>query len=132
MTFGSRPLRHEDSVAYAAKLREAGVGVVYLYLTSSVRQTSESPPMYSGAGANPLHMPFAVLTLVAFICYGFALVRVRGLRTAGIVAIALSIVMLAQVTRQRDAFPPLFFYTVPFILGVRLLFRRLPRTAPGA
>ena len=52
-----------------------GMGVVYNSLTLAERQTPDVPPMYSGAGANPLHTCFGVLTLVGFIFYGVALVR---------------------------------------------------------
>ena len=99
-----------------------GVGVVYIYVTLAERQTPVMPPMYSGAGVNPLHAVYGVLTLFGFACYGLALVRV-GLKWTGLTSILLSSIMLVEVVRHRDAFPPLFFYTVPFILGVRLLFR---------
>ena len=46
-----------------------GVGVLYVYLTLADRQTPSSSPMHSGAGANPLHVPFGVLTLVGFSCF---------------------------------------------------------------
>ena len=39
--------------------------------------------MYSGAGANPLHMVFAVLTLVEFICYGVAFLQFGRLKWTG-------------------------------------------------
>ena len=99
-----------------------GVGVVYTSLTLAERQTPEAPPMYSGAGANPLHIAFGVLTLLGFICYGLALVQSGRLKWTGVAAILLSSVMLFEIVRQRDAFPPLFFYTIPFMFGVRLLF----------
>lgn len=99
-----------------------GVGVVYLYLTLAERQSPAAPRMYSGAGANPLHMTFAVLTLVGFVCFGVALVQSGCLKWTGVAGILLSSLMLAGVARHGDAFPPLFFYTVPFIFGVRLLF----------
>ena len=101
----------------------AGVGVVYVCVTLAERQTPDMPPMYSGAGANPLHAVYGMLTLLGFLCYGLALVRV-GLKWAGLTSILLSGVMLVEVARHGDAFPPLFFYTVPFILGVCLLFRQ--------
>ena len=101
----------------------AGVGVVYISVTLAERQTPDMPPIYSGAGANPLHAVYGVLTLLGFVCYGLALVRV-GLKWTGVTSILLSSVMLVEVARHGDAFPPLFFYTVPFILGVRLLSRR--------
>jgi hypothetical protein len=100
-----------------------GLGVLYRYVTLA-DSTADAPPMYAGAGANPLHMVFAVLTLVGFVCYGVALVQCRHLKWTGATAILLSGAMLAEVARLRDAFPPLFFYAVPFMLGVRLLFTR--------
>ena len=99
-----------------------GLGVLYIYVMLVDTQTPDAPPMYSGAGANPLHMAFGVLTLVGFICYGVALLQFGRLKWTGATAIFLSGVMLIEVVRLRDAFPPLFFYTVPFMLGVRLLF----------
>jgi hypothetical protein len=101
----------------------AGVGVVYVSVTLAERLTPDMPAMYSGAGGNPLHAVYGVLTLLGFVCYGLALVRV-GLRWTGLTSILLSSVLLVEVARHGDAFPPLFFYTVPFILGVRLLFRQ--------
>ena len=73
--------------------------------------------MYSGAGANPLHMPFAVLTLVGFICYGVALLQFGRLKWTGATAILLSGVMLVEVVRLRDAFPALSFYIVTVHVG---------------
>jgi hypothetical protein len=52
-----------------------GVGVVYVYLTLAERQTAAAPRLYSGEGANPLHMAFGVLTLTGFACYGVVLVQ---------------------------------------------------------
>ncbi|MGH9874148.1 MAG: hypothetical protein ACRD9S_16990 [Pyrinomonadaceae bacterium] len=101
----------------------AGVGVLYISLTLAERQTPNMPPMYSGAGVNPLHAVYGLLTLLGFVFYGLALVRV-GLKWTGLISILLSSIMLVEVVRHLDAFPPLFFYTVPFILGVRLLFRQ--------
>ena len=106
-----------------------GVGVVYVCVTLAERQTPAAPRMYSGAGANPLHMPFGVLTLVGFACYGIALVQAGRLRWTGVAGIVLSSLMLAVVTRHGDAFPPLFFYTVPFMFGVRLLFGHVGLTS---
>jgi hypothetical protein len=102
----------------------AGMGVVYRYLTLVQRQTPDTPPLYSGAGANPLHATYAVLTLVGLVCYGLALILLGRPKWTGAISILLSSLMLVQVVRHGDAFPPLFFYTVPFILGVRLLFRQ--------
>jgi hypothetical protein len=99
-----------------------GIGVVYLYLTLAQRLTPEAPPIYSGASTNPLHIPFAVLTLIGFACYGIALIQTGRLRWTGVVGILLSSLMLVGVVQGGDAFPPLFFYTVPLIFGIRLLF----------
>lgn len=101
------------------------LGIAVLYRAVSVREwlTAASPPMYSGARNTPLHTTFGVVTLVGFILYGLAFISLKSLKWTGAVAITLSAVMLDQVARHRDAFPPLFFYTVPFIFGVRLLSR---------
>ena len=109
-----------------------GIGVVYRAVNVHAWLTATSPPMYSGAGANPVHTAFGVLTLVGFICYGLALISLQPLRWTGVVAIMLSTVMLVQVAQHRDAFPPLFFYTVPFVFGVRLLFHHAGSERIGA
>ena len=109
-----------------------GIGVVYRALNAHAWLMATSPPMYSGAGTNPLHTMFGVLTLVGFIGYGLALVSLQPLRWTGVVAIVLSTGMLVQVAQRHDAFPPLFFYTVPFMFGVRLLFRHAGGERIGA
>jgi len=99
----------------------AGMAVFYVSLTIRERQTPEMPPLFTGARSDPLHAAYGVLTLVGFVCYGLALTRLGRLRWTGVTCILLSSLMLVAVVRHGDAFPPLFFYTVPFILGVRLL-----------
>ena len=90
-----------------------GVGVVHVYLTLAERQTAAAPRMYSGEGANPLHIAFGVLTLTGFACYGVALVQSGRLKWTGVAGILLSSLMLAEVARYGDAFPPLFSTLFP-------------------
>ena len=111
----------QHGLLITAAATAVGVGVVYLYLTLAQRLTPDAPPMYSGAGTNPLHVPFAVLTLIGFVCYGVALVQTERLKWTGVAGIVLSSLMLVGVALHGDAFPPLFFYTVPLVFGIRLL-----------
>ena len=64
------------------------------------------PPMYSGAGVNPLPAVYGVLTLFGFACYGLALVRV-GLKWTGLTSILLSSINPVEVVGHRDASPTL-------------------------
>jgi hypothetical protein len=112
----------QHGLLITAAATAVSIGVVYVYLTLAKRLMPDAPPMYSGAGANPLHVPFAVLTLMGFVFYGVALVQTANLRWTGVTGILLSGLMLVAVSLHGDAFPPLFFYTIPLIFGIRLLF----------
>jgi len=108
----------------------AGLGMFYSLLRFPENQTLDAPPMFSGAGSHPLHATYGVLTLVAFICYGVTFFQC-GQRGVAVVSILLSSAMLVAVINRRDNFPPLFFYLVPFLFGVRLLFGRRLTKEPG-
>ena len=108
----------------------AGLGMIYSLLRFPETQALDAPPMFSGAGTHPLHTAYGVLTLLAFICYGVTFFQ-RGRRVVAVVSILLSGAMLVAVINRRDNFPPLFFYLVPFLFGVHLLFGPRLTKEPG-